>query len=191
MTASTLEDLAARIDRLESRAEIENVIGRLARAQDRMDIEAIGACYHRPDGFDDHLVFKGSGDAFARWFVEVCAPLEETLHFVGPSVVEVDGDVAQAQTECVAHHFARLPAPSGSPAERPLRSDWIMGLRYLDRLERRGGKWLIAHRKCIYDWTYHSGFEGALRTLDDPNIVWGRRDREDGSYFPVGPSPLA
>ena len=191
MSQATIEALAARLDALEAQQEIQRVVGRLCRAQDRLDIDAITDCYHL-DGYDDHPPFKGSAREFAEWFVGACRDaFEETLHFVGPSVVEVSGDVAQVNTECVAHHLSRAPAVPVFPGDRLYRTDWVFALRYLDRFERRDGKWLIAHRKCVYDWMYHSPFEGSLRMLAEPSVVWGRRDRDDPAYAPVPPSPLA
>ncbi|HKS70760.1 MAG TPA: nuclear transport factor 2 family protein [Ktedonobacterales bacterium] len=192
MGEATIEALSARLDVLEARQEIQQVVGRLCRAMDRMDIEAIESCYHALDGFDDHVVFKGGAREFARWFVELSSDrYEETLHCVSPSLVEVDGDVAQVNTACMAHHLLKAPTTPIEPGGRLYRSDWIIGLRYLDRFERREGRWLIAHRKCVFDWMYHSPFEGALRLLPEPNVVWGRRDRDDASYAPVPPSPWA
>jgi hypothetical protein len=190
MSEATVESLCARLDLLEARQEIQQVVGRLCRAQDRLDVEAIESCYHAPDGYDDHLVFAGTGGDFARWFVDLCRDqYEETLHFVSPSLVEIDGDVAQVNTECVAHHFAKAPPQPIEPGQRLYRSDWIVGLRYLDRFERRAGKWLIARRKCVSDWMYHCTFEGPLRVLPQPSITWGRRDRTDASYALVPPAP--
>ena len=186
-----IETLAARLESLEAKEEIRQVIGRLCRAQDRMDIEAIAACYH-PDGYDDHLTFKGSGRAFAEWFVGVTAPsFEEVMHFTGPSVVDVEGDVAQASTQCVAHHLSRAGEATGNPLTRLYRAECIMGLRYLDRFERRAGRWLIAHRRCVFDWMYNNPFEGSIHMLEGENIIWGRRDQADLGYAPVGPSPIA
>ena len=191
MSEMTIDAVLARLHVLEAKEEVRQVIGRLCRAQDRMDIEAIAACYH-PDGYDDHLTFKGSGREFAQWFVDVTAPpFEEVMHFVGPSVVEVDGDVAQASTQCVAHHLARAENASANPLTRLYRADCIMGLRYLDRFERRNGEWLIAHRRCVFDWMYNNPFEGSIHMLPGDEIVWGRRDQKDIGYAPVGPSPIA
>jgi len=190
MAMDSLSDLRIRIEAIEAKDEIARVIGRLCRAQDRMDIDAISACYH-PDGYDDHLSFKGSGREFAEWFVAGAGGgFEEVMHFTGPAVIEVEGDVAQANTQCVAHHISRLPEGPANPMSKGWRSDCVMGLRYLDRFERRGGKWLIAHRRCVFDWMYNVPFEGTIRMLEGEEIIWGRRDRSDLSYAKVGVSPL-
>lgn len=191
MRDANLDELLRRVEKIESKEAIGQVIARLCRAQDRMDIEAIAACYH-PDGFDDHLSFKGSGREFAEWFVSGTGGVfEEVMHFTGPAVIEVDGDVAQANTQCVAHHISRLAEGVYSALSRGWRSDCVMGLRYIDRFERRDGQWLIAHRRCVFDWMYNVPFEGTIRMLEGDDIIWGRRDRDDLSYAVVGLSPLS
>jgi hypothetical protein len=191
MSTNLFEELSVRLALLEARQEIQEVVGRLCRAQDRHDIDAMEACYH-PDGYDDHLLFKGSPREFAEWLVEsLSARFEETLHFVGPSVVEVDGDIAQVNTECMAHHLSSAGESLGvEPGGPMLRADYVMSLRYLDRFERRNGRWLIAHRRCVWDWAYYSEFEGSIKGWSDtPEIVWSRKDKSDPAYEPVPPAP--
>ena len=59
-------------------------------------------------------------------------------------LVEVDGDTAFAEHYGIAYH--RLPA-----GDDGLEKDWIATIRYIDRFERRGGEWRIAHRRSIVD----------------------------------------
>jgi hypothetical protein len=178
MTGVTVDDLLAR-------QEIENVIGRLCRAQDRLDRQEIISCYHS-DAIDDHVMFRGSPVEFADWFVTEChRRFQETMHFVAPSLIEVDGDVAQSNTQVLAHHLLRAPEPPLEPGTRVPRSDFTMGLRYLDRFERRDGRWLIAVRKCVNDWAYHSLFEGPINGWHEEGMTAGARDRTDPSYSKV------
>lgn len=134
------------LDELASRHEIEQVIFRLARATDRRDPEEIRACYHA-DACDDHGAFQGSPAEFAEWVPKALAPFAATQHFLSPPRIERDGEVAHCETYCTAHHVFPPSDPGG---ER----DSVMGLRYLDRLERRGGVWRIARRRCVWDYTY-------------------------------------
>jgi hypothetical protein len=156
------------LDELLAREEITDVVKRLARGTDRLDEEMIASCYHL-DGFDDHNVFRGDPAGFARWVVDTLPHFDATMHFVSPPLIEVDGDRAQADTYCVAHHLTAS-------------SDMVLGLRYVDRFERRSGVWKIARRVCAFDWTY---------TLPiDPERTWpfaedftvGARDRTDITY---------
>src|SRR5579864_3410967 len=128
------------VDDLLAREEIADVIKRLARGTDRLDEALIASCYH-PDGTDDHNAFRGTGVEFARWVMTVLPHFAATMHFIGPPLVRVDGGTAHADTYCVAHHLTDA-------------TDMVLGLRYVDRFERRGSTWLIAARVCAFDWTY-------------------------------------
>jgi len=163
----TLEDLLAR-------EEIGDVIKRLARGTDRLDEEWMASCYH-PDGSDDHNVFRGSGREFARWVVETLAYFESTMHFVGAPFVRREGDVAQVDTYCVAHHVSR-------PDEAGRQTDMILGLRYVDRFERRDGRWRIARRVCAFDWSYSVPFDASQRFRFEAGWTVGARDRSDVTY---------
>lgn len=157
----TVEDLLAR-------EEITDVIKKLARATDRLDEQGMACCYH-PDGFDDHNSFRGSGTDFAKWVLEALGGFEQTMHFVGPPAIRLAGDTAQCDTYCVAHHLRT-------------DEDLVIGLRYVDRFERREGQWLIAKRVCAFDWTYTVGFDRARRFVFEPNFTVGVRDRTDIAY---------
>ena len=164
----TLGDLLAR-------EEITDVIKRLARATDRMDEELIASCYH-DDGYDDHNWFRGSGKEFARWVAETMTRWDATMHFIGaPNFRQMEGGVAQVDTYCIAHHIAR------SGKEAPMK-DMVLGLRYVDRFERRAGVWLIAKRVCVFDFTYTVPFDPARSFQYEPEAVFGQRDRTDITY---------
>jgi hypothetical protein len=186
------------LDEIGSRHEIEQVILRLARATDRRDPEAIRACYHA-DAFDDHGAFQGGPAEFAEWVPKVLAMFAATQHVLSPPRIELDGEVAHCETYCTAHHVTPASDPAG---ER----DSVMGLRYVDRFERRpvpeaagrldstppvsGGslpavqsrrrEWRIARRSCVWDYTYivPAGDKWPL----GPGFRLGRPDRSDPSY---------
>ena len=156
-----LEDLIAR-------QEITDVIKRLARGTDRLDEELMASCYH-PDGFDDHNSFRGSGTEFARWVCEVLPHFEATHHVVADPSIRLDGDIAQVDTYCTAHHVGT-------------DTDMILGLRYVDRFEKRDGRWLIAKRVCAFDWTYTVPFDPEAKFVFGADFTVGARDRTDIAY---------
>ena len=57
---------------------------------------------------------------------------------------EVDGEKARAETYCLGWY--ERPGRDGS--SRSI----AQGLRYLDQLERRDGRWAIASRVVVLDW---------------------------------------
>ena len=160
--------------RLRSKDAIQGVIQDLARGTDRLDAELIRSCYHA-DAFDDHGAFRGTGEAFAAWVCEVLPHFAATTHFVAPPRIDLQGERAFCETPCVAHHVS-APDASG------LSTDLVLGLRYVDRFERRDGEWKIARRTCAYDWT-HTVCTPAERLYPyTEEYVRGRRDRHDVSY---------
>ncbi len=169
-----------KMEEMLAREEIKDVIMRLARGTDRRDRELMRSCYH-PDAADDHGAFRGSGDEFADWVVETLQPMK-TQHFLGQIRIEVDGNVAYAESYCEAHHVFEAGdemVPPQGVKSGPV--DWIMWLRYLDRFERRdNGPWLIADRLCAWDFEY---MIPASHKWDlDASFKRGRTDRQDPSY---------
>ena len=164
----TLEELLAR-------EEITDVVKRLARGTDRLDEELIASCYH-VDGYDDHNWFRGTGAEFAEWVGETMTRWDATMHFVGPPHFRaLDTNVAQVDTYCIAHHIAR----SGKQA--PMK-DMVLGLRYVDRFERRSGGWRIARRVCAFDWTYTIPIDPDRTWPFGEDFTVGARDRTDIAY---------
>jgi hypothetical protein len=171
MGALTLDDLLAR-------EEITDVVKALARGTDRLDRELMASCYH-PDGTDDHNVFRGTGTEFAQWVVDTLPHFQATMHFIGPPRIRNDGDRAEVDTYCVAHHVSK-------PDDAGLQTDMVLGLRYVDRFERRpsdaDGRWLIAARVCAFDWSYTVEFDPARGFGFDAAWTLGARDRSDITY---------
>lgn len=176
---SHMDEQNSRMEQILVKDEIREVIMRLARGTDRRDKELIRSCYH-PDAIDDHGGFRGSPEGFADWVVEVLQTMK-TMHSLGQIRIEVQGNVAYAESYCLAHHiFEGSPdlLPEGVP---PGTADWFMGLRYLDRFEKRGGgPWLIANRLCAYEWGYMVSASQKWELGD--SYTWGRTDRQDPSY---------
>jgi len=169
----TLDDLLAR-------EEIADVVKALARGTDRLDRELMASCYH-PDGTDDHNVFRGTGTEFAQWVVDTLPHFQTTMHFIGPPRIRNDGDRAEVDTYCVAHHVSR-------PDDAGQQTDMVLGLRYVDRFERRPGddgqigRWLIAHRVCAFDWNYTIPFDATVGFQFAEDFTVGIRSRDDITY---------
>ena len=163
-----------RVEELLARDEIRAVVMRLARATDRRDPAEIRACYH-PDAIDDHGAFKGTGAEFAEWVPATLAIFEATQHFLGNHDCLVTGDVATGETYCTAHHIFPGSDPGGA-------RDSVMGLRYLDRFERRDGVWKIARRVCAYDYQYIVPFGERWPMEPDQGWTLGSPDSRDPVY---------
>ena len=158
--------IAALLDR----REIEDVILRYCRGIDRGDLELVRSCYW-PDATDSHGGFSGTRDEFVAWVEALLARFESTSHFVGNLLVELAGDVAVVETYAIAFH--RSPEPKAS-----LNS--IVGVRYVDRFEKRGGAWKIARRVCVTEWSRVDDVAGRLPIA--PGHVRGARGKGDALY---------
>jgi hypothetical protein len=142
MSASYCEaDIAEYLDR----EWIRDVMFRYARAIDRCDPQLLEQVYW-PDGIDDHGDFVGSRDEFIAWVMPILKnSMGVTQHFLGNILIRIEGGSAKVESYFQAFH--RWEGPDGLPAK-----DLIMGGRYLDRMEKRGKEWRIAHRTVAFDY---------------------------------------
>jgi len=160
------------IEELVAHHEIRDVLARYTRGIDRMDRELVLSCYHA-GAYDDHGAFQGTAEEFADWVAEALSYFDTTTHFLGQQLVELEGDRAHSETYCVAYH--RRAARDGEEGH-----DLWMGLRYVDRFERRDGEWRIADRRCAFDWTRHDPITEEWQL--PPEALSGSRDRNDPVY---------
>jgi len=137
-----VDGIAEELKALVDREQIRCCIARLARGEDRRDPLLISACCW-PDSTSDYGVFRGSFAEYLAWVVPGSPAIPVTQHVLGQSVIELDGDVALAETHVLSYHRVDM-----GTEER----DTCIGGRYLDRLEKRGGEWRIAQRTMLYDW---------------------------------------
>ncbi len=167
-------EISLRVQALLDKDEICTVILDLARATDRLDEALMASCYHE-DGFDDHGAFSGSGRDFARWVVNTLPIFAATHHFIGQPRIRLDGETANCDTYCIAHHLSE-------PDAEGRQTDVITALRYVDRFERRHGLWKIAKRVCAFDWTQTLADSADAKFVFGNQFTLGRRDRTDLSY---------
>lgn len=152
-----------------AKQEIADVVARYARGIDRMDFELVRSCYH-PDAYDDHGAMKGDVEEFVASAAAFLPKFEATMHFLGNQLIEVDGDVARAETYAVAYHREALADGSGR--------DDIWGIRYVDRFEQRDGAWKIAHRVVAQEWRRVEPVPAGRVRGGGPG-TWGTRDGND------------
>ncbi len=162
----------ARLQALLDEAEIKKVHIRYCRGIDRMDLDLVRSCYH-PDAVDRHGAYEGDVDGFIKWAEALLPEFDSTTHFTGNQYVKVEGDVAFA--EHYAQAFHRTKAKDGH-----LASDWVVNIRYVDRMEKRNGEWRIADRVVVYDTDIIHPVAAGTPSLTTWNF--GRRDRDDFSY---------
>jgi SnoaL-like protein len=160
-------DLEGKVQFLFDRQEIADCCIRYARGADRHDIELMESAFH-PDALDDHGIFQGAPDELARWLNDIHAQYYLShLHYLANPTVEIDGDVAHAET----YFLACLWRKDESGAD-------VAGGRYVDRFERREGEWRISERMAVREWSASWSAATLPSNLPSP-ATW---DRSDPSY---------
>ena len=153
--------------RLLAKDAIREAIIMHARGLDRFDDATVARAYH-VDAREDHGHYIGE----AKGYIEHARCGHERFfdahqHFVTNQTIDLDGDVAHAET----YFLAALRRKEGGAD--------LVGGRYVDRLERRDGRWAIVERACIMEWNCElPQGRGGLVDL----FLQGRRDRDDPSY---------
>ncbi|HEY8123118.1 MAG TPA: nuclear transport factor 2 family protein [Myxococcota bacterium] len=153
-----------------ARDEIHSVLLRYFRGIDRLDLELVRSCYHA-DAHDSHGGFSGTRDEFVAWVTKLLARFESTMHFAGNVLIEVEGDAAVAETYAIAFHRSREARPS---------LNLMVGVRYVDRFEKRAGAWKIARRACVTEWSRVDDEPGRF-PIAEAHLT-GKRDRSDVLY---------
>lgn len=163
-------ELEAMVRALHDRQAIRDVIDRYSRGVDRQDKDILVSCYH-PDAVDDHGMFVGAADSFFDWLDPSHLHLFAThQHIVCNHTCELAGDIAHTETY---YMFAGMTKADNALA--------MSGGRYVDRLEKRGGEWRIAARKCLVEWgSANMTVEGMAEVYAAVGKV--ARDRSDCSY---------
>lgn len=162
----TLEELAAH-------AEIKQVLYRYCRGVDRGDAALIAACY-TPDATDYHGGWVGLGKDFGTYLVPSMDQAASVgQHNITNVLIELDGDKAAVES----YFFAFHPQPA---ADAPVHHIFVAG-RYLDRFALHEGKWLIAERRVVIDfsrplsggedWANAASFLKGARRGDDPSAA--------------------
>lgn len=170
----------ARLTDLADRAEILDCLNRYCRGMDRLDRAVVRSAYH-DDAVDDHVGFVGPVEDFLDWAFAYHGTQLGHQHYISNHSVELDGNVAHGETYYL---FVGTMIDEAAPLT-------ITGGRYLDRFERRDGRWAIAARVCTVEWRSE-----AASLLDGParGFVATRctvsRDSADSSYDrPLEPRP--
>lgn len=153
-----MDSTTAELQALLERDKIRDCVVRLARGEDRRDAAMISGAYW-PDSTTDYGVFAGSFDEYLAWVVPGSDAIPCTQHVLGQSLIALDGAVARVETQVLSYHRVNM-----GEEER----DTMVGGRYLDRMEKRGGEWRIAERTMLYDWYQDFG-----RSIDWSQGVMG------------------
>lgn len=153
-------ELASIVYEMRDRQQIYDCIMRYCRGIDRFDRALAKSAYH-PGALDDHGGFVGPADEFIDYAIALHGHWHQRhMHMITNHIVTIDGDTAHSES----YYFCRT-----LNREAPWES--LFSGRYLDRLEKRDGKWGIVARVCTVE---------IRDNLSDPN-----GDQRDGTHLPT------
>jgi hypothetical protein len=134
-------DHLARMGLLLDRQDILDCLTRFSRGMDRFDRELFLSAF-APDAVIAAGYFVGGPADLYEWATAMHERGQiATHHNLLNHTCEIDGDTAHTETYYL---FA---------ARNRDDTNWIAGGRYLDRLQRCDGAWLIAVRTNVIEWS--------------------------------------
>lgn len=133
-----------RLQELLDREAIRAALLDYCRGVDRGRLDLVRAAYH-DDAIESHGAFRGTNpDEFIEYARERNGVFRTVMHYVTNHTIELDGDVAYSEAYVIAVHHGT--------ADDPLLQVTFGG-RYVDRFERRDGRWAVADRAVVHDWS--------------------------------------
>jgi hypothetical protein len=118
---------------------------RYSRAIDARDIDAVAELFD-PEGNVDGARGSMAVPAYLDNLRNAERVYERSMHVLGDPLIEHDmnSDTARLDTYAVVYQLR----PAGSSD-----ADLTLGMRYLDDVVRKDGRWLITHRQTTTLWT--------------------------------------
>jgi len=130
------------LEQLVSKQALSELVAAYSRAADRCDEDALAALFH-PGSEIDSGVIRAEARQFAHEFVAWVREHSAGLsHAVCSSWFELRGDAAVGETYVVA--LCRFVEKHGG-------GQALTFGRYLDRFERRDGRWKFSERRFVVD----------------------------------------
>jgi hypothetical protein len=185
------------LEELSDREEIRQVIYRWFRGADRLDEKLLRSAFWEDGEFEGGPNSGPARDFIPPMFLadgRLRRNFEVTNHYMLNMIIEWHGDHAITETYGIAYHRiapnrAAIEAVIGEAKFAELGGDasrsweFVIGIRYLDRLEKREGAWKIARKKLIVDWNQVTPYSG----ISEGGVygylhLRGARDGTDESY---------
>jgi hypothetical protein len=178
LESTLVRDLQRRLQYLEDREAIRDVLYLYARGADRCDVDLFKSCYW-PDAYDAHWFYNGNAWAFADYVIELLAQIPNSHHSITNPIIEFDAD--RAFVECQWYVVHRVPLDGSRFVDQQVEG------RYLDVFERRGEEWRILHRQIISEASReHVTTDARASLTDESRRQVGQRKPNDPVYRKFG-----
>jgi ketosteroid isomerase-like protein len=146
-----VNELEERIDRIESRQAIGDLLAAYCSAVDAKDALALGALFDEQAHFGELRGRKAIVDFFSGWMAE----WGPSFHY--PHAVSMEFTSGDLATGAVTAHAE----------QRKGEEVWVMAIRYSDEYRREGGRWRFTRRDLDYVYRLlaqdYSRFFGEVR----------------------------
>jgi len=168
---TSLEELEGRIDRLESRAAIQELITNYAVSCDEHDISKL------QNLFTEDAVFKSPSsflhatgrEAITSMFIEVLKKRGPGYHWTHDLIVQFDGDQNVA-TGTVYSHAETTPEGVVS----------IAAMKYKDKYRRDSGVWYFSEREIHF--FYYVPMQEYIDTLNSQERLYAGKEKRSADY---------
>lgn len=156
-TALTVDPVQVLVDR----DHVHDVVMRYAQGVDTRDMELVRDCFSPdcdvsrwgPDLADREAMIE---------YIRGVGHFHTTMHMMGNQFVEIDGDAGTVDSYAMLTHHR--DGGDGVLAKLDGSAN-----RYVERVERRGGRWVITRRGGDPTW---APFGVTSLTTDDPTVQW-------------------
>jgi SnoaL-like domain len=163
----------ADVQELIDRQRIWECLLRYTRGMDRLDREIVMSAYHS-DGMEDHGALIAACDTFVDQVLGFHRSAEIlTQHIMSNHQCELEGNVAHAETYVSCYSV-----------NREGKASYSLG-RFIDRLEKREGRWGIVDRVCVREGSTdlpRNDFVDNF-SVQPGSLHRSTRDRNDPSYL--------
>ncbi|WP_417207927.1 nuclear transport factor 2 family protein [Antarctobacter sp.] len=168
-----IEALDREVTRQRDCEEIRQAMYAYARGVDRADAALFEAAFH-DDAYDDHGNFRGDkAQTVATLRRSGQNPeVKASMHHIGNILIDLEGNFANVESYFVAYQRREV----GDRTYTRSRAG-----RYLDRFEKRDGRWRVLRRRVVDDWSRLDEVGQTAREVGPENTLC-TRDRHDASY---------
>ena len=170
---SELEELRKRVERLESRAEISELISSYAIACDEHDIPRLGALFTEDAVFDtpSRLMVANGRKAIIEMFIQVLGIRGPGYHWTHDHFIRVDAANPDQATGIVLSHAET------SPHKRPS----LAAMKYEDKYRKVSGRWHFEKRVLSFLY-YVPAAEYLTALTGDLRLVTATGERMKADY---------